>query len=129
MRRKSKFSLISLRRKGCAVCYRIMATGRLQNQPAESLRKQLALAVKRIQWSYAIFWSISCRQPGYSIVFRFCFADVLCFIQLFVFLKIFRRIFAANFCCLCPPSPFFSQKVFFFPRPSVYLFPFSILLV
>lgn len=44
--------------------YRIMATGRLQNQPAESLRKQLALAVKSIQWSYAIFWSISCRQPG-----------------------------------------------------------------
>lgn len=46
------------------MCYRIMATGLLQHQPAENLRKQLALAVKSIQWSYAIFWSISCRQPG-----------------------------------------------------------------
>lgn len=46
------------------MCYRIMATGLLQNQPAENLRKQLALAVRSIQWSYAIFWSISCRQPG-----------------------------------------------------------------
>ncbi|XP_057978295.1 transcription factor EGL1-like isoform X2 [Malania oleifera] len=30
----------------------------------ENLRKQLALAVRSIQWSYAIFWSISSRQPG-----------------------------------------------------------------
>lgn len=40
---------------------------RLQNQERvpENLRKQLALAVRSIQWSYAIFWSISPRQPGY----------------------------------------------------------------
>lgn len=39
---------------------------RLQNQERvpENLRKQLALAVRSIQWSYAIFWSISPRQPG-----------------------------------------------------------------
>lgn len=30
----------------------------------ENLKKQLALAVRSIQWSYAIFWSISARQPG-----------------------------------------------------------------
>ncbi|GAV83868.1 HLH domain-containing protein/bHLH-MYC_N domain-containing protein [Cephalotus follicularis] len=30
----------------------------------ESLKKQLALAVRSIQWSYAMFWSISVRQPG-----------------------------------------------------------------
>ncbi|XP_011072770.1 transcription factor EGL1-like [Sesamum indicum] len=30
----------------------------------ENLRKQLALAVRSIQWSYAIFWSISAKQPG-----------------------------------------------------------------
>ncbi|KAL3833487.1 hypothetical protein ACJIZ3_008223 [Penstemon smallii] len=30
----------------------------------ENLRKQLALAVRSIQWSYAIFWSISATQPG-----------------------------------------------------------------
>ncbi|XP_012086894.1 transcription factor GLABRA 3 isoform X3 [Jatropha curcas] len=30
----------------------------------ENLKKQLALAVRSIQWSYAIFWSISTRQPG-----------------------------------------------------------------
>ncbi|KAL0324279.1 UNVERIFIED_CONTAM: Transcription factor GLABRA 3 [Sesamum calycinum] len=46
-----------------------MATGN-QNQiqiPEEvpqNLRKRLALAVRTIQWSYAIFWSISSRQPG-----------------------------------------------------------------
>ncbi|KAK2984539.1 hypothetical protein RJ640_018917 [Escallonia rubra] len=33
-------------------------------QEHQNLRKQLALAVKGIQWSYAIFWSISSRQPG-----------------------------------------------------------------
>lgn len=43
-----------------------MATG-LQNEDKvpENLKKQLALAVRSIQWSYAIFWSISARQPGY----------------------------------------------------------------
>ncbi|XP_057510713.1 transcription factor GLABRA 3-like [Actinidia eriantha] len=30
----------------------------------ENLRKQLAVAVRSIQWSYAIFWSISSTQPG-----------------------------------------------------------------
>lgn len=39
----------------------------LQNQERipESLKQQLALAVRSIQWSYAIFWSLSTRQlPG-----------------------------------------------------------------
>ncbi|GAB2273913.1 endoglucanase 3 [Dionaea muscipula] len=42
-----------------------MATG-LQNQELvpENLRKQLAAAVRSIQWSYAIFWSTSPSQPG-----------------------------------------------------------------
>lgn len=31
---------------------------------SKKLRKQLALAVRSIQWSYAIFWSISTTQPG-----------------------------------------------------------------
>ncbi|KAG5563250.1 hypothetical protein RHGRI_005863 [Rhododendron griersonianum] len=30
----------------------------------ENLTKQLAVAVRSIQWSYAIFWSISSRHPG-----------------------------------------------------------------
>ncbi|GFZ16464.1 basic helix-loop-helix (bHLH) DNA-binding superfamily protein [Actinidia rufa] len=30
----------------------------------DNLRKQLAVAVRSIQWSYAIFWSISSTQPG-----------------------------------------------------------------
>lgn len=34
------------------------------NGGAESLRRPLALAIKSIDWSYAIFWSISSRQPG-----------------------------------------------------------------
>ncbi|KAE8694585.1 Transcription factor GLABRA 3 [Hibiscus syriacus] len=42
-----------------------MGTG-VQNQESvpKNLKKQLALAVRNIQWSYAIFWSISTRQPG-----------------------------------------------------------------
>ncbi|XP_051136999.1 transcription factor GLABRA 3-like isoform X2 [Andrographis paniculata] len=42
-----------------------MATAdhRLKEVP-QDLRKQLALAVRSIQWSYAIFWSISSRKPG-----------------------------------------------------------------
>nr|AAA32663.1 DEL [Antirrhinum majus] len=42
-----------------------MATG-IQNQKIvpENLRKQLAIAVRSIQWSYAIFWSNSVAQPG-----------------------------------------------------------------
>ncbi|GER47745.1 basic helix-loop-helix (bHLH) DNA-bindingsuperfamily protein [Striga asiatica] len=35
-----------------------------QNGAQENLRKQLAVAVKGLQWSYAIFWSISDKQPG-----------------------------------------------------------------
>ncbi|KAA8522415.1 hypothetical protein F0562_013224 [Nyssa sinensis] len=37
-----------------------------QNQEGvpENLRKQLSVVVRSIQWSYAIFWSISSRQPG-----------------------------------------------------------------
>ncbi|CAH1454648.1 unnamed protein product [Lactuca virosa] len=30
----------------------------------ENLRQKLAMAVKSIQWSYAIFWSISTTEPG-----------------------------------------------------------------
>ncbi|XP_011023340.1 PREDICTED: transcription factor EGL1-like isoform X2 [Populus euphratica] len=30
----------------------------------EKLRKQLAIAVRSVQWSYAIFWSLSTRQNG-----------------------------------------------------------------
>ncbi|KAL6986257.1 endoglucanase 3 [Sarracenia purpurea var. burkii] len=42
-----------------------MASGH-QNQEGEveNLRKQLAVAVRSIQWSYAIFWSISSAEPG-----------------------------------------------------------------
>ncbi|KAF9613935.1 hypothetical protein IFM89_013470 [Coptis chinensis] len=40
-----------------------MAT-RLQNNGMMQLRNQLAVAVKSIQWSYAIFWSTSVQQQG-----------------------------------------------------------------
>ncbi|XAR70290.1 hypothetical protein NMG60_11027094 [Bertholletia excelsa] len=39
-----------------------MASG--GEEVAENLRKQLAMAVRSIQWSYAIFWAVSSRQPG-----------------------------------------------------------------
>lgn len=47
-----------------------MANG-LENCDSEPgfLRKQLAVAVKSIQWSYAIFWSPSTRQHGYGFFF------------------------------------------------------------
>ncbi|KHG14409.1 Transcription factor MYC1 -like protein [Gossypium arboreum] len=43
-----------------------MATTGVQNQGKVpmNLKKQLALAVRNIQWSYGIFWSISAKQPG-----------------------------------------------------------------
>ncbi|TXG50521.1 hypothetical protein EZV62_023045 [Acer yangbiense] len=43
-----------------------MATAGIQNHERvpENLKKQLALAVRSIQWSYAIFWSISAGQSG-----------------------------------------------------------------
>ncbi|KAL1551927.1 endoglucanase 3, variant 2 [Salvia divinorum] len=42
-----------------------MATGKQnQREMPQNLRTQLALAVQSFQWSYAIFWSVSCVQPG-----------------------------------------------------------------
>uniref|UniRef100_A0A2N9FVL4 BHLH domain-containing protein n=1 Tax=Fagus sylvatica TaxID=28930 RepID=A0A2N9FVL4_FAGSY len=42
-----------------------MATSlQMEERVPTNLRRQLALAVRSIQWSYAIFWSISPRQPG-----------------------------------------------------------------
>ncbi|CAN0841290.1 Transcription factor GLABRA 3 [Linum grandiflorum] len=42
-----------------------MASGFLiQEGQQGNISKQLALAVRSIQWSYAIFWSISAQQPG-----------------------------------------------------------------
>ncbi|KAJ8768590.1 hypothetical protein K2173_022710 [Erythroxylum novogranatense] len=35
-----------------------------QERLPQNLKRQLALAVRSIQWSYAIFWSISSGQPG-----------------------------------------------------------------
>ncbi|GAB4861740.1 hypothetical protein Ancab_036995 [Ancistrocladus abbreviatus] len=35
-----------------------------QERVPENLRKQLAVAVRSIQWSYAIFWSLSSTQQG-----------------------------------------------------------------
>ncbi|KAG6408043.1 hypothetical protein SASPL_131045 [Salvia splendens] len=40
-----------------------MATAN-QNGVPDDLREQLALAVRSIQWSYAIFWSFSAKQSG-----------------------------------------------------------------
>lgn len=66
------FSLSSL------FAFHQMATTKIQNQKRvpESLKKQLALAVRSIQWSYAIFWTISDTQPGYS---KFLFLSVLAY--------------------------------------------------
>ncbi|KAF5478255.1 hypothetical protein F2P56_004830 [Juglans regia] len=36
----------------------------MEERVPKNLTKQLALAVRSIQWSYAIFWSLSARQPG-----------------------------------------------------------------
>lgn len=73
------FSLISLS------AFHQMAISELQNQERvpESLNKQLALAVRSIQWTYAIFWTISDTQPGYSkflllsVLAYFCSASLL----------------------------------------------------
>ncbi|GKV23132.1 hypothetical protein SLEP1_g32901 [Rubroshorea leprosula] len=42
-----------------------MASGlHSQERVPENLKKHLAFAARSIQWSYAIFWSISARKPG-----------------------------------------------------------------
>jgi hypothetical protein len=57
-----------------------MATGlQMEGRVPENLKKKLALAVRSIQWSYAIFWSISATQPGYS-AFLFFFVFVFLFL-------------------------------------------------
>lgn len=51
----------------------IMARGRQTEEGfAENLREKLALAIRSIEWSYAIFWTISSAQPGYENIY-FCF--------------------------------------------------------
>ncbi|XP_010553518.1 PREDICTED: transcription factor EGL1-like isoform X2 [Tarenaya hassleriana] len=40
-----------------------MVAGQNRTVP-ENLKKQLAVAVRSIQWSYAIFWSVSASEPG-----------------------------------------------------------------
>lgn len=37
---------------------------KIQEVVPENLRKQLSVAVRSIQWSYAIFWSLSTTQQG-----------------------------------------------------------------
>ncbi|KAI3974944.1 hypothetical protein MKX01_005055 [Papaver californicum] len=41
-----------------------MATTGLQNHPENHLKHQLAVAVRSIQWSYAIFWTTSTKNKG-----------------------------------------------------------------
>ncbi|ESQ46820.1 hypothetical protein EUTSA_v10027709mg [Eutrema salsugineum] len=41
-----------------------MVTGQNRTSAPENLKKQLAVSVRRIQWSYAIFWSVSASQSG-----------------------------------------------------------------
>lgn len=40
------------------------AVNQVQKEMPQNLRTKLALAVRSIQWSYGIFWSISSTQPG-----------------------------------------------------------------
>ncbi|XP_048633472.1 transcription factor GLABRA 3-like isoform X1 [Brassica napus] len=41
-----------------------MVTGQNRTSVPENLKKQLAVSIRSIQWSYAIFWSVSASQPG-----------------------------------------------------------------
>uniref|UniRef100_A0A1J3J717 Transcription factor GLABRA 3 n=1 Tax=Noccaea caerulescens TaxID=107243 RepID=A0A1J3J717_NOCCA len=41
-----------------------MAAGQNRTTVPANLKKQLAVSVRRIQWSYAIFWSVSASQSG-----------------------------------------------------------------
>ncbi|CAA7053893.1 unnamed protein product [Microthlaspi erraticum] len=41
-----------------------MAAGDNRTTVPENLKKQLAVSVRNIQWSYGIFWSVSTSQPG-----------------------------------------------------------------
>lgn len=39
-----------------------------EDRQTEDLRKRLAVAVRSIQWSYAVFWSLSTIQQGYVLM-------------------------------------------------------------
>ncbi|MQM07771.1 hypothetical protein Taro_040612 [Colocasia esculenta] len=46
------------------MCWTMAVGHQEENMPRRRLRRQLAAAVHSIQWSYAILWSASSRQPG-----------------------------------------------------------------
>lgn len=55
------------------LCLTMASAAQNQEGVPEILRKQLAVAVRSIQWSYAIFWSLSAAQQGYIIFIFFFF--------------------------------------------------------
>lgn len=50
------------------VCVCVSMANPVQSQEVDpdTLRKHLAVAVRSVQWSYAIFWSLSKTQQGYD---------------------------------------------------------------
>lgn len=80
-----------------------MANGtQIHERVPENLRKQFAVAVRSIKWSYAIFWSLSTTQQGYhlnSFKYRFSFSLCISLVKNFlvfltsVFLQVQSTIF------------------------------------
>ena len=65
-----------------------LCVGAMEGGVPENLSKQLAVAVRSIQWSYAIFWSLSARQQGYASPFflpHFLYSEPLITFAFFVF--------------------------------------------
>ncbi|KAI8545123.1 hypothetical protein RHMOL_Rhmol07G0018200 [Rhododendron molle] len=46
------------------MCWRMAKGAQNQQGVPENLRRQLAVAVRSVQWSYGIFWSMSTKQEG-----------------------------------------------------------------
>ncbi|CAA3015561.1 transcription factor EGL1 [Olea europaea subsp. europaea] len=55
---------VSLHQRSTPNISRVAMENQSQEEVPENLKKQLAIAVRSIEWSYAIFWSISSEQPG-----------------------------------------------------------------
>lgn len=85
-----------LRLCGCVV----LLSSQRRKIMAGILRRQLALAVKNKQWSYAIFWSVSSAQNGYvSDQVFVCFFGVK--ISSFVCWWNFKIFWGGFFCLTC----------------------------
>lgn len=99
------------------LCLTMASAAQNQEGVPEILRKQLAVAVRSIQWSYAIFWSLSAAQQGYIIFIFFFF---------FSFFKYFISTVQYLLVQFCSSFNFYIQFWFLESTNAIFLVKFAI---